>query len=99
MTLLGIVTLVRLVQYRNALSQMSVTGTPLIVLGIVTAPPGPVYPVMAIVPSQTMEVNWACTAIGSANSSSSALKHVFIAHFGFPEKGRSAFLHLGILLL
>ena len=29
---------------------MLVTGRPLIVLGMVTAPPGPVYPVMVIVP-------------------------------------------------
>jgi hypothetical protein len=28
---------------------MLVTGRPLIVLGMVTAPPGPVYPVMVIV--------------------------------------------------
>jgi Sec-independent protein secretion pathway component TatC len=29
---------------------MLVTGSPLIVLGMVTAPPEPVYPVMVIVP-------------------------------------------------
>ena len=49
-TLLGIVTLVRLVQSENAESPMLVTGRPSIVLGMVTSPPGPVYPVMVIVP-------------------------------------------------
>ena len=38
-TLLGIVTLVRLVQAWNAQSPMLVTGRPLIVSGMVTAPP------------------------------------------------------------
>jgi hypothetical protein len=37
-TLLGIVTLVRLVQLWNAWSPMLVTGRPLMVLGMVTAP-------------------------------------------------------------
>ena len=41
MTLLGIVTLVRLVQLRNALLPMATTGRPPIVAGIVTAPPAP----------------------------------------------------------
>ena len=52
-TLLAIVTLVRLVQSSNASSPMLVTGRPLIVLGMVTAPPGPLYPVMVIVPLLT----------------------------------------------
>jgi hypothetical protein len=47
-TLLGIVTLVRL-QASNAQSPMLATGSPLIVSGMVTAPPGPVYLVMVIV--------------------------------------------------
>jgi hypothetical protein len=45
-TLLGIVTLVRLVLSRNASSPMLVTGRPPMELGIVTAPPAPVYPVI-----------------------------------------------------
>jgi hypothetical protein len=49
-TLLGIVTLVKLLLYANALAAMPVTGNPSIVLGMATAPPGPVYPVMVIVP-------------------------------------------------
>ena len=73
-TLLRIVTLVRLEQSKNAMSPMVVTllgiadagyapsvpespvvpmlvtGRPLIVSGIVTVPPGPVYPVMVIPP-------------------------------------------------
>ena len=55
MTLSGIVTLARVWQFANAESQMPVTGrlTPLtgIELGMVTAPPGPEYPVMMTVAS------------------------------------------------
>jgi hypothetical protein len=40
----GIVTLVMLVQSANAYVFISTTGRPLNALGIVTAPPGPVYP-------------------------------------------------------
>ena len=40
-TLLGIVTLVRVVQRSNAYCPMVVTGRPVIVSGMVTAPPGP----------------------------------------------------------
>jgi hypothetical protein len=47
---MGIVTLVRLVQLANAPSPMLVTGGPQIAFGMVTSPPGPVYPVMVIVP-------------------------------------------------
>jgi hypothetical protein len=49
-TLLGMVTLVRRVHQENASYPMLVTGRPLIVLGMVTAPPEPVYPVMVIAP-------------------------------------------------
>ena len=49
-TLSGIVTLVRLPHEANALSPMLVTCKPLIVSGMMTSPPGPVYPVMVIVP-------------------------------------------------
>ena len=37
-------------QPRNAFFPMLVTATPKIVLGMVSAPPGPVYPVMVIAP-------------------------------------------------
>src|ERR1017187_6884950 len=70
-TLLGIVTLVRLVQLKNASPPMLVTGKPLVVSGMVTAPPGPVYPVMVIAPLLVVQVNWACATAGSANSNSS----------------------------
>ena len=49
-TLSGIVTLVRVVRELNAPGAIVVTGRPLIVLGMATAPPGAVYPVMVIVP-------------------------------------------------
>jgi hypothetical protein len=42
------VTLVRLVQLLNASRQMLTTGRPAMVSGIVTAPPGPEYPVRVI---------------------------------------------------
>ena len=50
MTLLGIVTPAKPEKPENALFPMLVTGRPLVVLGMVTAPPEPVYPVMVIVP-------------------------------------------------
>src|ERR1039458_9132864 len=49
-TLLGIVKLVRLVHSENALVPMLVTGRPLIVSGMLTAPPEPRYAVMVTVP-------------------------------------------------
>ena len=42
----GIVTLVRVVFDPNAKFPMPVTGRSVIVLGIITTPPAPVYPVM-----------------------------------------------------
>jgi len=48
-TLVPIVMLVTLVEKWNAKSPMLVTGRPFVMLGMVTAPPGPVYPVMVIV--------------------------------------------------
>src|ERR1019366_10570494 len=48
-TLLGIVTLVKEAQLRKAPS-MLVTGRPLMVSGMVSATPGPVYPVIVIEP-------------------------------------------------
>ena len=49
-TLLGIVEAGQAGAAKNAQSPMLVTGRPLIVLGTVTTPPGPVYPVMVITP-------------------------------------------------
>ena len=58
MTLEGIVTLVRLLLLKNARLPIAVTGNPPRVPGIVTTPPGPVYPVMVTeVPPGLME-NW-----------------------------------------
>ena len=82
-TLFGIVRLVTFVQPQNAWSPMLVTGRPFVVLGIVTAPPEPVYPVMVMVPLLVVKVYWACTTAGSANSNatdSNTLNNVFIAH-------------------
>src|ERR1035438_4145483 len=62
-------------------------------LGMVTALPEPLYPVMVIVPLLVVKVNWACTAAGSADSnssSSSTLKRVFIPHSDSSEKVSSA---------
>src|ERR1017187_7007741 len=70
---------------------MQVTGSPLVVPGMVTHPPGPVYAVMVIAPLLVVKVNWACTTPGSANSSSgSTLKRVFIPHSDSSEKDSSA---------
>src|ERR1035441_8551989 len=69
-TLLGIMMLVRLRHEKNAQSPMLVTGRPLVVLGMVTSPPEPVYPAMVIVPLLVVQVNWACTAAGKVKSSS-----------------------------
>jgi hypothetical protein len=52
---------------------MLAIGRPLIVLGMVTAPPEPVYPEIVIVPLLVVQVNWACPAAGSASNSSSSL--------------------------
>jgi len=49
-TLLGIVTLVKLGMLKKADLPMLVTGRPLIVSGMVRSPPGPVYPEIVIVP-------------------------------------------------
>ena len=48
--LLPAVTPLKLLQYENALLAMLTTGRPAMVLGIVTEPPEPVYPVMVIAP-------------------------------------------------
>ena len=71
-TLVPIVTLVRLVQLENGepprLVPMLVTGKPLVESGMVTSPPGPVYRVMVIAPLLVVKVNWACTTAGRASS-------------------------------
>ena len=48
--LLGIVILVKMVEYANAWLPMVVTGRPASVAGITTLPPEPVYFVIVIVP-------------------------------------------------
>jgi hypothetical protein len=55
-TLSGIVMLVTMLFQRNARDPMEVTGRPLIVLGMFTAPPEHVYPVMVIVPLLVVQV-------------------------------------------
>src|SRR6266540_1486913 len=66
-TLLGIVMLVRLGLSMNAESPMRVTGRPLIVPGMATAPSEPVYAVMVIAPALVVKQNWAtCAADNSA---------------------------------
>jgi len=69
-TLLRMVTLVRLEQERNAPSPTLATGRSLILSGMVTSPPGPVYPVMVMVPLLVVKVNWACATAGIVKSSS-----------------------------
>jgi hypothetical protein len=49
---------------------MAVTGQPLVELGMITAPPGPVYLVMVIAPLLVTNWNWACNAAGGVNSNS-----------------------------
>jgi hypothetical protein len=49
-TLFGMAILTKLAHEENAQLPMLVTGSPLIMLGIVTAPLEPVYPVMVIAP-------------------------------------------------
>jgi len=67
-TLWPILTLVTLELLANAPDPMLVTGRPMILLGTVTAPPGPVYPVMVIVSLLIVYANWAFTAAGSTQS-------------------------------
>jgi hypothetical protein len=63
-TLFGIVTLFRLMQLKNAPFPMLVTGRPLIEPGMVTSPPGPVYPVILIVPLLVVQVYGTHIAVG-----------------------------------
>lgn len=67
--LLPIVMLVRLVQKKNAPLPMLVTGKLLVVSGIITAPPGPVYSWMFSEPSKlVVKRNWARSATGVATT-------------------------------
>jgi len=68
-TLFGIVTDVTLPSDANAEFPILLTGRPLVMLGMVTAPPGPVYPVMVIAPLLVVKLNWAFTTTGIARSS------------------------------
>ena len=61
--LLRIETLARPLLNSNARAAMLVTGRALVVLGMVTAPPEPVYLVMVIVPLLVVKVNWAAVFI------------------------------------
>ena len=68
-TLLGIVKLVRLKQSLNAPPPMRVTVLLLVDIGIVTAPPKPVYWYTLSEPSLfVVKMNWACTVAGNASS-------------------------------
>src|ERR1017187_5728862 len=92
-TLSGIVTLDRRKEAANALFPMLVTGRPLVVLGMSTAPPEPVYPLMVIVPLLVVRMNWPSTTTGSVNSNksgSSTLTRVFIRHSDSRKKGSLA---------
>src|SRR5438445_10823326 len=93
-TLVPIVMLVTLVEKWNAKSPMLVTGRPFVTLGMVTAPPGPVYPVMVIVLLFVIYVNCACTAAGNINRRSSIRKTRDAA-----PAGRSKFLFMGAVSL
>jgi len=75
-TPLGIITLVTVSLKKNAESPMLVTGRPLVEMGMVTAPPGPVYPVMVIAPLFVTKMNWACTTTGSVNTNTIVSKHL-----------------------
>src|SRR5262249_12618762 len=68
LTLSGMVTLVSPLFWKPPIP---VTGSPLIVAGMITAPPGPVYPVMSTVPSSLVHVSyWAFAERGTAKSKS-----------------------------
>jgi len=59
-----------------------------IVLGMVTAPPEPVYPVMVIAPLLFVKVNWACATAGNANNNSSG-RYVCVFKVIPPLPGRA----------
>jgi len=54
-----------------------VTGRPLVVLGMVTAPPEPVYPVIVTAPLLVVKVNWACNAAGNASNAAHSRQAIF----------------------
>ena len=68
----AMVTLLRLVRSINAAFPMQVTGRSLILSGMATAPPLPVYLVMVMAPLLVATVNCAHTATGIAKSKSPA---------------------------
>jgi hypothetical protein len=72
--LFGMVTLVRAAQERNASFPMVTTVRPLVVLGMITAPPEPVYDVMVIVPLLVVKVNWASAANGKTSVQRQAIQ-------------------------
>ena len=56
---------------------------------MVTYPPGPVYPVMVIVPLLVVSSNCACTTAGNANSSSPLAQAVLKRRPSPPNKAAS----------
>ena len=67
-TVLGIMTLLTAGRFANAELPILVTGQPLVVSGIATVPPGPVYLVIWIAPLLVVKVNWPCATMGSITS-------------------------------
>ena len=95
-TFVPTVTLVRLVFSKNAASPMLVISRPLVVLGMTTAPPGPVYSDMFKEPSLLdVNVNWACDNTGGVSkrkrSNSFAAKHIFVFCVIFIQHTTSVF--------
>ena len=91
---LGMVTFVRRWN-PNAESPMAVTGRPLIVSGITSAPSGPTYPQIVIsVPSLLVaQVNWAGTATGMAKSSQACISDRLFSFFCTSLASGTSILH------
>src|ERR1022692_1059916 len=64
-TLLPIVTPDRLVQFKNESSPRLVTGRPSIMLGMITAPPGPMYLMIVIVLLLVVQIQGTCGSHGA----------------------------------
>ena len=62
---------------------MAVTGNPLIVSGMVSSPPGPVYPVMVIAPLLVVKVNcWATAIVASMKRSNDSSLTAAVVRLG-----------------
>ena len=92
-TLFGIVTPARLVQVSKAWLPMLVTSRPLVVLGMITSLPRPVYAIIVIVPLLVVKLNWASTLVGNVRRSSNAR----IIHKA--EKEQGGFVFMAVLVL